>query len=153
MDKAVQKNRYPTVLIGHSLGCIAIAHWAQQRETDNTRKVIGALLVAPADVERDSALPELVPFAPIPRLTLPFTSLVVGSTNDYAASQDRTVSFALSWGAEVALLNNAGHINAEAGYEEWKSGFAWLYRLLQASETLDERENNSSCNRDVRMAI
>src|ERR1700743_1941690 len=36
------------MLIGHSLGCTAIAHWADRYR----RPIKGAFLVAPADVER-----------------------------------------------------------------------------------------------------
>ena len=39
----------PPVLVGHSLGCLAIVHWAATHQ----RLIHGALLVAPADVERD----------------------------------------------------------------------------------------------------
>jgi len=51
----------PPVLVGHSVGCLAIVHWAAQHQ----RPIHGALLVAPADVERDEAPEELRDFAPI----------------------------------------------------------------------------------------
>jgi len=58
----------------------------------------GALLVAPADVERADT-PELIRcFAPIPIQPLPFRSLLVASSNDEYLSMDRAEHFARRWG-------------------------------------------------------
>src|SRR5882672_8122478 len=45
LDNRVRISKGPLILVGHSLGCLAIAHWA--RTAAKKRKVIGALLVAP----------------------------------------------------------------------------------------------------------
>jgi hypothetical protein len=48
IDKALSDYDLSTVvLIGHSLGCSTIAHWA----TKYKRQIKGALLVAPSDLE------------------------------------------------------------------------------------------------------
>ena len=48
IDNAITGYDLSTViLIGHSLGCTAIAHWAVQYG----KKIKGALLVAPSDIE------------------------------------------------------------------------------------------------------
>lgn len=51
----------PILLVAHSLGCITVAHWAAL--TGCSRRIAGALLVAPADVERGSVRRELADFA------------------------------------------------------------------------------------------
>lgn len=129
LEQAIAAERSPVILIAHSLGCITIAHWAAQASPALLRRVRGALLVAPADVERPTCAPALRNFAPIPLHALPFPSQVVSSDNDPAVSVPRALYLAKAWGAEAGLLSNAGHINVKSGHERWEQGFAYLYRL------------------------
>lgn len=129
LDKAVNASADPVILIAHSLGCIAVVHWAAHASLVSLRKVRGALLVAPADVERPACSPVLRNFAPIPKHLLPFPSQVVGSDNDPAASAPRALQMARDWGAEAGILAGAGHINVKSGHQRWEQGFAYLYRL------------------------
>ncbi|MFV3316241.1 alpha/beta hydrolase [Pseudomonas sp. NY15374] len=129
LEQAIAAERSPVILIAHSLGCITVAHWAAQASHALLRRVRGALLVAPADVERPTCAPALRNFAPIPLHTLPFPSQVVSSDNDPAVSVPRALYLAKAWGAEAGLLSNAGHINVKSGHERWEQGFAYLYRL------------------------
>ncbi|OCT22559.1 alpha/beta hydrolase [Pseudomonas putida] len=129
LEQAIDAERSPVILIAHSLGCITVAHWAAQASPALLRRVRGALLVAPADVERPTCAPALRNFAPIPLHALPFPSQVVSSDNDPAVSVPRALYLAKAWGAEAGLLSNAGHINVKSGHERWEQGFAYLYRL------------------------
>ena len=52
LEEAIARAPGPVILIGHSLGCVTIAHWATQASPALLERVRGALLVAPADVER-----------------------------------------------------------------------------------------------------
>src|SRR5207302_1473233 len=62
------------VLVAHSLGCALVAHAAAEHPD---LAIAAALLVAPADVESPRHTPEhLRGFAPIPRVSLPFRSVV-----------------------------------------------------------------------------
>jgi predicted alpha/beta hydrolase family esterase len=122
------------VLIAHSLGCVAVAHWAQRHGAGRADRIKSALLVAPADTERASAPAALQPFAPIPDDYLPFPSLVVGSSNDRAASADRARDLALHWGSEFELLRGVGHINVESGHHRWVDGLRHLARVSQEAE-------------------
>ncbi|MDY6842371.1 MAG: alpha/beta hydrolase, partial [Pseudomonadota bacterium] len=88
------------VLIAHSIGGIAVAQWASRYGHLRSDRIKAALLVAPADAERENLPAELRSFAPIPSDYLPFPSLVVGSTNDPAASPARARDLALHWGSE-----------------------------------------------------
>jgi len=134
LEQAIAAERSPVILIAHSLGCITVAHWAAQARPALLRQVQGALLVAPADVERPTCAPALRNFAPIPLQTLPFPSQVVSSDNDPAVSVPRALHLARAWGAEAGLLANAGHINVKSGHERWEQGFAYLYRLQSRIE-------------------
>lgn len=139
LEKHVAAASGPLVLVAHSLGCITVAHWVAQAPLASLRKVLGALLVAPADVERDNCPDALRGFAPIPRESLPFPSLLVGSDNDHAASAPRALQLARDWGAQATILPGAGHINVKSGHERWEQGFAYLYRLQRQIEQLERR--------------
>lgn len=132
LESAVQRASRPVVLIAHSLGCITVAHWAARQASD--RNVVGALLVAPADVERWDVDRRLSGFAPIPACRLPFPSLVVGSTNDHAARLERIQHFANSWHSACHIIHGAGHINTASGHTRWEDGINLLACLGLPSE-------------------
>ena len=77
LERAIDAERTPVILVAHSLGCVTVAHWAAQSDPDVLRRVRGALLVAPADVQRPGCPEPLKGFAPIPRELLPFPTLLV----------------------------------------------------------------------------
>jgi predicted alpha/beta hydrolase family esterase len=113
------------VLIGHSLGCSTIAHWALRYN-----KIIkGALLVAPGDVD---ALPSDYPakgFSPMPKAKINFKTIVVASDDDMWVSVERAKYFADCWGSEFINIGKAGHINVAAGYGQWSKGLEILKML------------------------
>ncbi len=111
-----------TVLIGHSCGSIAVAHWAAQYG----RRVAGAFLVAPSDVERPGVPAVLKAFGPIPLFQLPFPSLVVASEDDPYCSPERAQVFARAWGSALVFVGSAGHINTASGHGPWPEGRALL---------------------------
>ena len=134
LAEAIAADSTPVILIAHSLGCITVAHWAASAPVQFLRQVRGALLVAPADVERPACAPALRNFAPIPSDLLPFPSQVVSSDNDAAVSAPRALELARNWGAEAGILAGAGHINVKSGHQRWEQGFAYLYRLQNRLE-------------------
>ena len=129
----------PNKVIAHSLGCVTVAHWAQQAPLELLRRVRGALLVAPADVERPGCPEPLQNFAPLPRDLLPFPSQLIGSDNDPAASAARAVEMARHWGSDAVVLSGVGHINVKSGHHYWEQGFAHLYRLQNRIEQQQRR--------------
>lgn len=110
------------VLVGHSLGCAAIVHWAAKCK----RSIGGAMLVAPSDPEADCYTFPAKGFSPIPLGRLAFPSLVVASDNDVWVSLDRARFFAESWGARFVNLGAAGHINVDSGHTNWDEGLRLL---------------------------
>jgi len=118
-------NPAEVILIGHSLACTAVTYWAQQFNI----KIKGALLVAPSDTEADTYPPGTSGFTPVPLIQLPFKSITVISTNDYYVTVDRAEQFAKAWASEIENIGDAGHINAGAGFGEWKQGLHFLKKL------------------------
>ncbi len=139
LQRSIAADPRPTLLIAHSLGCITLAHWAAQAPAALLSRVRGALLVAPADVERAECPAPLRDFAPIPRAGLPFASLLIGSDSDPAASASRALELAADWGSEVEILAGAGHINVASGHRRWEQGFEYLYRLRALIEQQGRR--------------
>ena len=139
LNRAVAADPRPAILIAHSLGCVTVAHWAQQAPLELLRRVRGALLVAPADVERPGCPEPLQNFAPLPRDLLPFPSQLIGSDNDPAASASRAVEMARHWGSDAVVLSGVGHINVKSGHHHWEQGFAHLYRLQNRIEQQQRR--------------
>jgi predicted alpha/beta hydrolase family esterase len=113
------------VLIGHSLGCTAIVQWALQYG----KKIKGALLVAPSDLEAPVYTFPATGFTPIPLHQLPFKSIVVASTNDPWVSIKRAEQFATAWGSTCINIGDAGHINVSAGYGPWPQALELLKML------------------------
>jgi len=116
------------VLVAHSLGCTAVAHWAGQYAA-TAKGIKGAFLVAPSDCEAPTYNFDTKGFAPIPLIKLPFKSLVVASANDEYVSLGRAKQFAEAWGSEFVDVGEKGHINAGAGFGEWNEGLELLKRL------------------------
>lgn len=113
------------ILIGHSLGCTAIAHWAMRFG----KAVKGALLVAPSDIENPVYTFPATGFSPIPMEKISFPTVVVASTDDPWVSFERAAFFASSWGSEFVSIGSAGHINVASGHGAWEEGLELLKRL------------------------
>ncbi len=80
LKKAIQKIDSPTILVAHSLAVSLVMHWTS---ANNNPHIIGALLVAPADVDSPEHTPDVTRnFSPMPIRKLPFPSIVVCSEND-----------------------------------------------------------------------
>ncbi len=126
LQEDISKLTEPTVLVAHSLGCITVAHWAQEYTSPFVK---GVMFVAPADAEKSKRLAFVVGFTPIPVKLLPFKSLVVASTNDMYATIERAQKFAADWGSEFVNVGKKGHINAVSGLGSWPEGLEMLQKL------------------------
>jgi len=127
IDAAVQRAGENVVLIGHSSGSLAIAHWGLKYR----RKIAGAFIVAPSDVEMPGFPYNPIGFAPIPLERLPFPSIVVASSEDQYAPFHRSQQFAAAWGSEFVNIGSAGHINTQSGHGPWPEGLKLLREFLQ----------------------
>ncbi len=82
--------------------------------------------MAPSDIESPVYAFDATGFAPIPLGPINFKTIVVASTNDVWVTLERAKFFADSWYSAFVNMGDAGHINAEAGYGEWKEGLEIL---------------------------
>ncbi|MBC7956796.1 MAG: serine hydrolase family protein [Cytophagales bacterium] len=94
------------VAVGHSFGCLALARYLGQ----GGQGIHAALLVAPADPEKFSAVPLL------PQERLPVPSVLLGSDTDPWMRADNARAWARRWGSQFVNLGDVGHINTEAGF-------------------------------------
>jgi predicted alpha/beta hydrolase family esterase len=122
ITRTVMAQPQPVVIAAHSLGCIAVAHLPPEAAAH----IAGALLVAPADPERRGVLAD---FAPVPYQRLPYPSIIVASCTDPYCPVRTAGAYARAWGSEFVRLQDAGHINLEAGFGPWPLGLALLQSL------------------------
>jgi len=121
------------ILAAHSLGVLAAAWWAECERPGPEGPVVGALLVAPPDVERPGADPRVARFSACPRQELPFPAFLVASRNDPWCSHRTAYGLARDWGCRFADAGEVGHINADSGLGDWPFGKALLGQLLRES--------------------
>ncbi len=127
--EAVARATRPVLLVAHSLGVLAVTHAAPAFEPG---KVKGAFLVGLPDLEQEARPPEIDPrFVPIPRVTLPFPSVLVHSSSDPYCTAVRAHEFARLWGSETADAGDAGHINTASGHGPWPEGLMRLAGFLK----------------------
>lgn len=123
----------PVVLAAHSLGCLAVAWWAHYEEPAWANPVVGAMLVAPPDVDGAARDARLRVFAPTPLGPLPFPSVVIASRDDPWSTLAHAERLASFWGSRFVDHGEAGHINAESGLGAWDRGRRELRRLARES--------------------
>lgn len=138
LNLAIERADRPVVLAAHSLGCLAVAWWAHLEQPRSADPVIGALLVAPPEVERNPLDPRLGTFAPVPDGQLPFPSIVVASRNDPYMDYQSAVHLARRWGSWLVDAGHSGHINAESRLGNWPFGQVLLGQLLHGAVPGDD---------------
>lgn len=157
LGHAIAQTDGPVVLAAHSLGCHAVAWWAAFEKADWSRKVIGALLVAPPEVDTGSTDTRLSGFGPTPKALLPFPSIVVASRNDPYIAFARARRLAQFWGSQFADAGEVGHINADSGLYEWSFGQFLLSRLVRQDTQPDPQSasliNKEEARRSAEMSL
>lgn len=126
LDGAIVASPEPPLLVAHSLGCIALAHWIAGGAG---RPVRAAMLATPADVEANPE-PVLRSFAPVPRVAFPFPAVLVASRTDSWMSPRRAGEFAAAWGADFIDAGDIGHLMASQGFGPWPRGRQVLAELM-----------------------
>lgn len=129
LNFAIRDAGRPVILVAHSLGCLAVAWWAALERPAYGDPVVGALLVAPPEVDVAPIDSRLLSFGPAPIQPLPFPSIVVASRDDPYVQLERARRLALFWGSQFADAGAAGHINAQSELGRWDFGLFLLSRL------------------------
>ncbi|HVR52017.1 MAG TPA: alpha/beta hydrolase [Pseudorhodoferax sp.] len=126
----------PLVLVAHSAGCAAVAHWARHTR----RAVQGALLATPPEL--DQPVPPGYPplqalqhggWLPVPMAPLPFPCIVAASRNDPLARFEQVARMAQAWGARLADLGPVGHLNPASGHGAWPDAQAFIAELSNST--------------------
>ncbi|RQS59862.1 serine hydrolase family protein [Burkholderia sp. Bp8963] len=124
IDRDVRALGPDTIIVAHSLGCLAAAHWA----ANHAVAIRGALFVAVPDPSAPVFPGALcIGFSRVPLARLPFHSIVVASDDDPYASIGFAQSCADAWGSDFLNAGARGHLNGASQLEDWIDG----YRLLQ----------------------
>jgi uncharacterized protein len=125
----------PLIVMAHSGGVMMLVHWARRHH----RPIHGALLATPADLEMP--LPEGYPtlealrengWLPVPRVPLPFPSIVAASSNDPLAAYERVAQYAEDWGSRLVNVGAVGHLNPAAGFGDWPRALEFIAELARA---------------------
>ena len=135
LNLAIHRADRPVVLVAHSLGCLTVAWWAHFEQPSSDGPVVGALLVAPPDVDRPGLDPRLARFGACPRAALPFASTLVASRSDPYCSQRSAIALARDWGSRFADVGDSGHINVESGHGHWPEGERLLNQLISVGSS------------------
>lgn len=142
LNLAIHRAGRPVVLAAHSLGCLAVAWWAKYERPAADGPVIGALLVAPPEVDFFPLDERLTQFSPTPAEPLPFRSIVVASRNDPYIGIHTARKLARTWGSSFADAGEVGHINAESGIGNWAFGQFLLNQLRNPANGVAENHGS-----------
>jgi len=140
LNLAIHQAGRPVVLVAHSLGCLAVAWWAEYEQPTFGNPVVGALLAAPPDVDRPGLDARLARFGAAPRSPLPFPSFLAASRDDQYCKLRTSRMLAQDWNARFAFAGEIGHINADSGIGDWDFGKVLLEQLLRDHRIRHGRE-------------
>lgn len=128
LQKTVWRIRGSMVFVAHSLGCLVVADWANERSDPS---VAGAFLVAPPDPHGPAFPSDGGGFGGATSSLLGFPSILVASTDDPYGSIEHAGSLAETWGSELVDLGAKGHINVESGLGDWDGGWQMLAEFVK----------------------
>jgi predicted alpha/beta hydrolase family esterase len=136
IERAVRDMGPSTIIVAHSLGCLALAHWA----ASGGALAGGAMLVGVPDPAGPNFPSAARDFTPLPQRAFDFASLIVSSDDDPYASERHTRAHAAAWGSRLVSVGKKGHINASSGLGNWPEGQGLLRELLG-----DVAEREAAC--------
>ncbi|WP_297432385.1 alpha/beta hydrolase [Sulfurimonas sp.] len=115
----------PDIVICHSLANTLWFHYCLENSLE--KKLQKLYLVAPPSL--DCSIEELSEFFPakLPATLNAANTLLITSTNDPYMTQDEAQNLQKKLDIETKVLENAGHINADSGFGEWK----WMLQELK----------------------
>ncbi len=127
IDTQMARAAESLIVIAHSLGCLAVAHWVARHRRN--RRISGALLVAVPDPNGPNFPLQAKGFSPVPLSRLPCRSIVVSSQDDPYGSAEYANSCAEAWGSTFVDIGRAGHINGASNLGDWPDGRRLLEQL------------------------
>lgn len=126
IERAVRSQAAPVVLVAHSLGCLALAHWLAGAAPAALAPVAAVLMVALPDPDGPDFPAAATGFAPVPA-QLPALPLAVWTSSDDPYSPNRFGErTAAAWGVAHRSFGALGHLNADSGLGDWPEAWAWV---------------------------
>lgn len=116
----------PNIVVCHSLACTLWFHLCNNYDIPTIKKIF---LVAPPS--NNSKIEELNDFFPVssPKNLNAKNALLVTSTNDPYLNKQEARELQESLNIDMKVLENAGHINSDSGFGEWK----WILEEVKTS--------------------
>jgi predicted alpha/beta hydrolase family esterase len=126
IERAVGAQAVPVVLVAHSLGCLAVAHWLAGAAAAAAERLAAVLMVALPDPGGPAFPAAALGFAPLPG-RLPRVPLAVWtSTDDPYAPEGFGERQAAAWGAVHRSFGARGHLNADSALGDWPEAWSWV---------------------------
>ena len=137
--ETVASSSRPLVLVAHSLGVPAVVFASSALQGSN---VVGAFLVAPADLDHSAFWPDTGgerwpprngdgDYATMPVDRLPFPAHLIVGNNDLYCNLARAEKLAAFWGATLVDAGETGHINVASGHGPWPEGVLQFGKFLR----------------------
>jgi predicted alpha/beta hydrolase family esterase len=131
LNLAIYRADRPVLLVGHGVGCLTIAWWAEYERPAVDGSIIGALMIAPPDPDMTDADPRVAKFGAAPRQPLPFPAIVVAGADDPGCSLPSAIQIARDWDCRFTEAGAVGHLDAASGVGDWALGQRLLDRMLR----------------------
>ena len=131
---AIDAEHDPVLIVAHSLGCHAFAHWFASASSVARDRIVGALLVAPPDLTHLRGKHRLAGFTDSPALSSQTPMIVVASDDDPYAKTAHVWRLSRHWDARFVNAGPFGHINADSAIGDWPYG-QYLLASLQPAPT------------------
>ncbi|MEV0802780.1 alpha/beta hydrolase [Kribbella sp. NPDC050281] len=121
IDHAVRQHADDdVVLVTHSLGCYAAAHWLTTSAAPHVR---GVFMVAPPDQRAPSFPITLLPtFAGLEPSPLRLPAVLVASDDDPYCTVEAAARLAVNWTVPLVTTGRQGHINSDSDLGLWPLG-------------------------------
>ena len=132
LNLAIHKAGRPVILVAHSLACHVVAWWNEYERPGPDGPVLGALLVAPPEVEkrRHRSAPRALRAGDAhARCRSPRSSPRAATI--HWIGFDRARRLARIWKSRFVDAGWLGHINADSGIRDWPFGQFLLRQLAR----------------------
>lgn len=131
---AIDAEHDPVLIVAHSLGCHAFAHWFASASSVARDRIAGALLVAPPDLTQLRGKHRIAGFTDSPALSSHTPMIVVASDDDPYAKTAHVWRLSRHWDARFVNAGPFGHISADSRIGDWPYG-QYLLASLQPAPT------------------
>ena len=128
LNLAVRRADRPVTIVAQGLSCLIVAWWVEYERPAFGDPVVGALFIAPPDVDRPGLDPQMARLHSCPRQALPFPSFLIASDTGPDPANRTARVLAKDWGSVFVEAPVSGG-NENLGL--WSMGEQMLQKLLR----------------------